>query len=253
MKLLQKKETTPAGNQHTDMYRKIIPNGDMECIWASAGVVPYKLCDANFDCTSCAFDLVMRGGYKLNFQQMTRRGCRYSPSFFYHSGHTWAMVEENAHVRIGIDDLGQKLLGRIQEISLPEPGGLLSQDRCIAVKGRGTVVSFLTPVEGYVIKTNEKLLKEPSLINLAPYGSGWCVLLQPTRLAKNLQQLLYGTTALNWFDDETVRLYGLFIEEFDMVQPDVGVTWQDGGVLNFELLDKMRPERIKVLLEQFFS
>ena len=29
------------------------------CIWADAGVIPFKLCDSNFDCQSCEFDRAM--------------------------------------------------------------------------------------------------------------------------------------------------------------------------------------------------
>ena len=31
-----------------------------ECIWMKAGVVNFRQCDNNFDCTSCPFDKGMR-------------------------------------------------------------------------------------------------------------------------------------------------------------------------------------------------
>lgn len=39
---------------------RVIPNGEVNCIWADAGFVSYKLCDRHFDCENCAFDQVMR-------------------------------------------------------------------------------------------------------------------------------------------------------------------------------------------------
>ncbi|MBT4365761.1 MAG: hypothetical protein HOD17_14875, partial [Desulfobacteraceae bacterium] len=35
---------------------KIVPPGKKKCVWMEAGVVSYKLCDNNFDCTTCSYD-----------------------------------------------------------------------------------------------------------------------------------------------------------------------------------------------------
>ena len=35
---------------------KIVPPGKKKCIWMEAGVVSYKLCDNNYDCSTCLYD-----------------------------------------------------------------------------------------------------------------------------------------------------------------------------------------------------
>ncbi len=35
---------------------KIVPPGRKKCVWMEAAVVSYKLCDNNFDCSTCAYD-----------------------------------------------------------------------------------------------------------------------------------------------------------------------------------------------------
>ncbi len=35
---------------------KIVPPGKKKCVWMEAGVVSYKLCDHNFDCSTCIYD-----------------------------------------------------------------------------------------------------------------------------------------------------------------------------------------------------
>ncbi len=35
---------------------KIVPPGKKKCVWMEAKVVSYKLCDNNFDCSTCAYD-----------------------------------------------------------------------------------------------------------------------------------------------------------------------------------------------------
>jgi len=38
---------------------KIVPPGKKKCVWMEAGVVSYKLCDSNFDCSTCSYDHAM--------------------------------------------------------------------------------------------------------------------------------------------------------------------------------------------------
>ncbi len=38
---------------------KIVPPGKKKCVWMEAGVVSYKLCDNNYDCTTCSYDHAM--------------------------------------------------------------------------------------------------------------------------------------------------------------------------------------------------
>lgn len=247
-------KTDPAADMNTQTggCRKIIPNGDVECIWANAGVVPYKLCNFNFDCGNCPFDLVMRGGCEFGSRRVVVRGCDFCSSFFYHRYHTWAKVEGNSLVRIGINDLGQNLLGKIEKISLPGKGEKVHPES-IHLTGKRGSVPLIPPLEGYVVEVNEKLRKEPSLANRSPYGDGWVVLLLANRLSKSLGKLLYGPPARRWFEEEVNRLYYILADLPDMTQPEVGITFQDGGVLDFGILDTITPERTRKIMECFFA
>lgn len=39
---------------------KIVPPGKKKCVWMEAGVVSYKLCDNNYDCSTCVYDQGMQ-------------------------------------------------------------------------------------------------------------------------------------------------------------------------------------------------
>jgi glycine cleavage system H lipoate-binding protein len=39
---------------------KIVPPGKKKCVWMEAGVVSYKLCDNNYDCSTCLYDHAMQ-------------------------------------------------------------------------------------------------------------------------------------------------------------------------------------------------
>jgi glycine cleavage system H lipoate-binding protein len=48
---------------------RIVPPGKKKCVWMEANVVSYKLCDNNFDCSTCVYDHAMQE--KIERQQET--------------------------------------------------------------------------------------------------------------------------------------------------------------------------------------
>lgn len=48
------------GAQARKESMKIVPPGKKKCVWMEAGVVSYKLCDNNFDCSTCVYDQAMQ-------------------------------------------------------------------------------------------------------------------------------------------------------------------------------------------------
>jgi glycine cleavage system H protein len=238
--------------ERLDEYRKIVPAGEKECVWAEAGVVPYKLCDSHFDCTNCSFDIVMRGGNELIPRRIKSRGGKLCLHRFYHHCHTWAQVEEKAFVRIGIDDFAQNLLGPIEKVCLPLRDEKIGK-KSIRIKARNSIIPLTPPVDGYVEEVNEDLISQPQLANKSPYEKGWLVLLRPTRLVKNLKRLFYGAAALQWFDVEMHRLAALINSEFNTSGDEqLGMTLPDGGLPDFEILNKLPPSMTKNVLEQCF-
>ncbi|KPK00718.1 MAG: hypothetical protein AMJ60_00240 [Desulfobacterales bacterium SG8_35] len=238
--------------ERLDEFRKIVPEGEKECVWAEAGVVPYKLCDTHFDCNNCSFDIVMRGGNELIPRRVISRGGKLCPHRFYHHCHTWAKVEEKAFVRIGIDDFGQNILGPIEKICLPLRDEKIGR-KSIRIKARNFIISLMPPVDGYVEEVNDVLINQPQLANKSPYEKGWLVLLRPTRLVRNLKNLFYGTAAIQWFDVEMFRLAALVTSELNS-EPDeqLGMTLPDGGLPDFEILNRLPSTITKRVVEQCF-
>lgn len=232
--------------------RKIVPDGEQECVWAEAGVIPYKLCDLGFDCINCSFDIVMRGGKELIPKRVLCTGGKICTHRFYSHCHTWAKVEENAFVRIGLDDFGQNILGPIEKICLPLRDEKIGK-KSIRLKARGLNIPLMPPVEGYVEKVNEDLTNQPQLANTSPYENGWLVLLRPTRLVKNLKKLFYGAAAIQWFEVEMYRLAALITTEINRkVDKQLGITLPDGGLPDFDMLNELPQSITKRVMEQCF-
>src|SRR5271157_20522 len=79
----------------------------------------------------------------------------------YHPGHTWALQESPTLVRVGVDDFGARLVGKIDEISLPKRGQWIRQGQKFATLMRdGQKTELVSPVEGEVTRVNEALLSD---------------------------------------------------------------------------------------------
>jgi glycine cleavage system H lipoate-binding protein len=157
---------------------------------------------------------------------------------FYGPGHTWARLEANGAVRVGIDDFAQKLMGRVDRVETAPAGATLGrQDAAFVVHQGGKTAAFAPPVEGIVTAVNDSILRDPKGIKADPYGSGWLMLLEPRRLAQNLRDLRVGSEAQAWMREEVGRLKDFVAAQIPA--DAVGATAQDGGLPVDGLLEQL--------------
>jgi glycine cleavage system H lipoate-binding protein len=195
----------------------------MKCIWMTAGVVDYKLCDLEFDCENCSFDRAFRALKNAGKDQ----GFILDETLFYHPLHCWLRVEDGGKVRIGLDDFGQKLIGRIHSIFLPQTGTKVDGDHSWKIQHDYGETVFSNVATGTVLDVNHKLEVLPSLIHSDPYGKGWVLLLEPENLAESLKQLYYGSNVKAWHMAEVHRLR----EALEASAGVTGISLPDGGEL----------------------
>jgi glycine cleavage system H lipoate-binding protein len=146
-------------------------------------------------------------------------------SYYLHRGHTWALLDENGQVRVGMDDFSQKIFGAAEAIAFPEVGRMYYQDHvCVALIRQEQKAKFMAPVDGVVQEINQKVEEQPGLVHADPYGEGWLFKVQPTNLNHNLDTLYSGDLNASWIDQEAHRLLGLMGDT-------VGATLPDGGAI----------------------
>ncbi len=120
---------------------------------------------------------------------------------YYHKEHFWVSVE-NGLARIGATDFGQKSLREVVFLELPFAGDQVSQDEpCGMIESIKAVVDIISPISGTVNETNEKLADNPGLVNEDPYGEGWLILISPSNLEDELNNLLNFEAALEWYKE----------------------------------------------------
>ena len=82
-------------------------------------------------------------------------------------------------VVVGVTDYAQGELGDIVFIELPAVGKVYGRkDVFGTVEAVKAVSELFSPLSGEVVAVNERLDKEPALVNSAPYGDGWMIKLR---------------------------------------------------------------------------
>ena len=164
----------------------------------------------------------------------------------YHQGHTWAQQESPTLVRVGLDDFGARLAGKIDRIILPKRGQWLRQGQKFATLFRdGQKVDLVSPIEGEVTNVNDALLLNSSLTNTDPYGKGWFVSVVSPDQQTNFRNLLNGTLARKWMAEAASRLH--------MRVPTLaGAVAQDGGVAVHDLTVQLPTGKWGEITREFF-
>ncbi len=93
----------------------------------------------------------------------------------------WALKREDGKIVVGITDYAQKKLRDIVGVELPDVGTSVEKGESLgAIESVKATSDYYAPVSGEIVEVNEKLLEEPELLNLDPYGDGWIVVIEPS-------------------------------------------------------------------------
>lgn len=97
----------------------------------------------------------------------------------YTEQHEWAR-RENGRIRVGITDFAQDALGDVVYVDVPQVGAELHAGEPFGeVESTKSVSDLYAPVSGTVSERNEALADSPQLVNEAPYGDGWMIVVDP--------------------------------------------------------------------------
>jgi glycine cleavage system H protein len=122
------------------------------------------------------------------------------PDLKYTQEHEWAR-QQGSVVVVGVTDHAQSALGDVVYVELPKVGSTLTAGKQFGVIESTKAVSDLySPLTGKVVKINESLPDNPSVINTDPYGAGWILELEPSdssQLAGLLDAAAYGNLVKN--------------------------------------------------------
>lgn len=98
----------------------------------------------------------------------------------YTEQHEYVRTTASGTVEVGITDFAQGELGDVVFVELPTVGAKFARNDVFGtIEAVKAVSELFCPIAGEVAEVNQRLDKEPGLINSDPYGDGWMIRLKP--------------------------------------------------------------------------
>ena len=250
---------------------------ELPCVWMSAGVITYRLCDREYDCESCPLHLALRGGGGpvtaaapspggsgasptgddpvSRYLQALGAGCALNLDRAYGADGLWAVPEPSGNVRVGLDDYTLRLLEPVDGVTVPRLGVWLGHAAPCAWLNRGRLqIALRCPVAGEVVEINDRpsLAVESSAAESGGAGR-WLFRVAPHESVAAAPGLYRNEALLSWY---VSRVHAVR-EQLEQVcgtarAAGLGPVLNDGGMATSNLEIVLGRERFEALVGTLF-
>jgi len=237
----------------------IIPPDEQRCIWMTAGILSYQLCDRQFDCDQCPLDAAMRKRHPRpenlphadTMPGSSPEGLRSDRS--YSPNHCWVKDIHDNVVRVGIEPgLGVALLGP-KTIVLPADGQHVSRGQtCLWIVLEGGTLPVASPFDGIIRGVNRQLAEKPYLLGVHPLEHGWLFDVELTEPAKS-PGLMTVEQACSSYGRDEAAFSSLLANALEHGHKEVGITLADGGQELQSVADMLGPDKYFALLRKVYG
>jgi glycine cleavage system H lipoate-binding protein/ABC-type phosphate transport system substrate-binding protein len=164
--------------------------------------------------------------------------------YYFDKSHTWAYMEKNGNIRMGIDDFLQHVTGSISRILLKENGTEVRRgEKVLTLVKDGKQLNIYAPVSGTIRSRNNIVQKNASVVNFDPYQAGWIYEIEPKNWLREIQFMFMGESYYEWMKEEFGRLRRFFENVLHPAQDEPAyLILQDGGELKDHVLADLAPE-----------
>jgi glycine cleavage system H protein len=163
-------------------------------------------------------------------------------------GHTWAELQGNGLVKVGVDEFVLRSLGQFIVTGIVKAGTLVRKgDPIIDAKLGEKTISFRSPIDGTISYINEELVGK-SISD--PYGMDWGAIISPVNFDKNVSSLRANEKVVEWMKNEFHRLKNYLIINSLQLE-SVGITMQDGGKIVEGAVSQLSRDSVKEFENQF--
>ncbi|NOU19737.1 MAG: hypothetical protein HOO91_19440 [Bacteroidales bacterium] len=163
---------------------------------------------------------------------------------YFDKSHTWAFMEKDGVVGIGIDDFLQHITGPITRIKMKNPGETIKKgEHFLTLIQEGKQLNITAPISGKIKAQNKKLSTNSSIINSSPYSEGWIYMIEPTNWLRDIQFLIVAKGYKEW-----LRMEFLHLKDFLSIivranyAEENQIVLQDGGEIKNGILKDLKPE-----------
>ena len=163
---------------------------------------------------------------------------------YYTPGHLWLRPMRQA-VRVGVDDIAQRVLPDADWIALPEAGTRVLRGEPIAdILSAHSHIVLRAPVAGTIAAANARLVNTPALLHRDSYRRVWIFDITPQ--AARFYEFVTGARARAWLANEEQRLTGFF-------ERALGMAGADGGELMHTPPDALTAEEWSAIRVAFLD
>ncbi len=254
------------------------PGSELPCVWMSAGVMTYRLCDREYDCETCPLHLALRGGSGPltavpvspggsgaspasddpvgRYLQGLGAGCTLYLDRAYGADGLWAEAEPSGSVRIGLDDYTLRLLEPVDSVTVPRLGVWLGHSAPCAWLNRGRLqIALRCPVAGEVIEIHDRPSLTVGTSGEGTVGEGagrWLFRLTPHEPLTNAPGLYRNEALLAWYLSRVHAVHEQLEQVSAAVPAGVGPVLNDGGMTTSNLEIVLGRERFEALVGTLF-
>ncbi len=165
------------------------------------------------------------------------------PGLYYDKSHTWAFMDKDGLVKVGIDDFLQHVTGPLTRIKMKSPGERIRKGKkAVSIIQDGKQLDISAPVSGTIKEQNKLLTTNTSIINTYPYSEGWVYKIEPTNWLQEVQFLIMGNSYREWLKTEFRRLKEFLMDSIRPGAVEYAQVLQDGGELKDRILEDLGPE-----------
>lgn len=174
---------------------------------------------------------------------------------YFDRSHTWAFMEKDGNVRVGIDDFLQHITGVLTRIKMKTVGEKIRRgEKILTINQNGKQLEICSPVSGTIREQNHALESDSTIINSAPYTDGWVYSIEPINWLREIQLMFMSDKYKEWLRNEFSRLRDFFaasVRSNDAVYAQIVL--QDGGELADNVLADLGPEVWEEFQEKFIN
>lgn len=163
---------------------------------------------------------------------------------FFDKTHTWAFMEQDGKVKVGLDDFLQHVTGLITRVEMKNPGTEVRKGEILfSIIQNGKQLNISSPISGKITEKNSDLIANSSMMNSSPYVKGWVYKIEPDHWLSDIKQLNMTETNQKWLRNEFSRLKDFIAGALNLSSPQFEqIVLQEGGTLKDNVLADFGPE-----------
>lgn len=171
---------------------------------------------------------------------------------FISEGHCWAAINPNGNVDVGIDDFAKKIIGKVDDIDLPDLGMEVKKGQHLfSIKQKTHSIPFNSPVSGKVAAVNKLLLEDLDKLDYSAYDKNRVCCIEATNLDEELKELKIGQTAVDFFNEDISRLHEYVKKSVTSTEDESSVP--ANGHVYIGQLEALKEKDLNAIVNDFFK